>query len=94
MGCVRNRAAVVLVFGLLSLVSLSDQAFSLFKHYLSDRTQCAQFDGNSSDMLTVQKGVPHGSVLGPLLFTIYINNVGRNVSNASYHFYADDTVTY
>lgn len=75
-------------------IGLSNQAVSWFKDYLSDRTQCVQFDGKSSAVLTVQKGVPQGSVLGPLLFTIYINNVGKNVPKASFHFYADDTVIY
>ena len=44
--------------------------------------------------VAVTKGVPQGSVLGPLLFTIYMNNMGQNVLNANLHFYADDTVIY
>ncbi|KAL2086388.1 hypothetical protein ACEWY4_017447 [Coilia grayii] len=50
-------------------------------------TICTQ---NSS----VHKGVPQGSILGPLLFIMYINDVGQNVSDANMHFYADDTIIY
>ena len=75
-------------------IGLSGQAVAWFENYLSDRTQCVQFRGKKSEFLTVHKGVPQGSVLGPLLFALYINNVGRGVPKASFHFYADDTIIY
>lgn len=65
-----------------------------FSNYLSNRTQCIKSDGLCSDFVTVHNGVPQGSVLGPLLFIIYVNNLSLHVPDANLHFYADDTVIY
>lgn len=75
-------------------IGLSDQAVCWFKNYLSGRSQCVQAEGITSSSLNVSKGVPPGSVLGPLLFTIYINSLDHKAPNANFHFYADDTVIY
>ena len=63
-----------------------------FTSYFENRSQCIRYDGLCSDIATVCKGVPQGSLLGPLLFTVYINNLGQNVLDTYFHFYADDTV--
>uniref|UniRef100_A0A669EJS2 Reverse transcriptase domain-containing protein n=1 Tax=Oreochromis niloticus TaxID=8128 RepID=A0A669EJS2_ORENI len=78
----------------LLLLGLSRHVVSWFTNYLSDRTQCTKCENLCSEFLNIHTGVPQGSILGPLMFIMYINDLGQNVSNASMHFYADDTVIY
>ena len=61
------------------------------KGYLSNRNQFVNIDGCSSDLLGVIFGVPQGSILGPTLFILYINDI-CNVSNlVKFILFADDT---
>ena len=61
-----------------------------FKSYLSDRKQFVEIENCKSDYQTITTGVPQGSVLGPLLFLIYVNNFPE-VSNLITKLLADDT---
>ena len=62
-----------------------------FKSYLTNRMQYVSIDGISSDLLKVNFGVPQGSVLGPLLFLLYINDLHNSSRFSSPFHFADDT---
>ena len=65
-------------------------AFSFFRSYLSNRKQYSYVNGISSEQLTVLCGVPQGSVLGPLLFLLYTNDLATS-TNFLVNLFADDT---
>ena len=62
-----------------------------FKSYLSDRKQIVKFYEYRSSMNTISCGVPQGSVLGPLLFLLYVNDIHRSSTLLSFILFADDT---
>ena len=62
-----------------------------FRSCLNDRTQFVSVNGFNSDYKTVKYGVPQGSVLGPLLFLIFINDLNIAIKNSETFHFADDT---
>ena len=66
-------------------------ALGLIESYLSDRTQLVNFNGSKSDVKPLLMGVPQGSVLGPLLFIIYINDITKVSNLSDFVMFADDT---
>ncbi len=66
-------------------------SINLFKSYLSNRKQYVKFKNTASAMLDITTGVPQGSILGPLLFIIYINDMANDRKIFYSIIYADDT---
>ena len=65
-------------------------AYLWFKSYLSNRKQFVSLNGASSEVGKLEHGVPQGSILGPLLFLIYINDMPNIIPGAHFILYADD----
>ena len=63
-----------------------------FKSYLSNRSQYVSINGYDSGLATINCCVPQGSVLGPLLFLLYINDLNQAIKFWKVHHFADDTI--
>ena len=75
---------------------IAENALAWFKSYLSDRFQRVSVNGSLSDQFPLKQGVPQGSCLGPLLFTIYTRKLFEIVERhlPQVHCYAEDTQLY
>ena len=86
----------ILLLRLQNLYGISGTALKWFKSYFSNRFQAVKIASERSEWRRLRYGEPQGSVLGPVIFTLYIQplSVILNKFNMFYHMYADDTQIY
>ena len=77
----------------LQSIGITDSLLDWFSSYLSSRKQRVVYANSSSQWSCIKAGVPQGSILGPLLFLIYINDIVNSI-NSNIRLFADDTSLY
>ena len=80
-----------IIIGKLRHYGVEGVSLSLFQNYLTNRKQYVEYNNAKSDTLNINTGVPQGSILGPLLFIIYINDFSQASKLFNFIAYADDT---
>ena len=88
-----DRVSIPALLHKLSCVGLSKNTLSWFTAFLQSRKQCVQIDGQKSSWQVTKSGIPQGTVLGPTLFLIYINDFPSCIDN-DVSIFADDTTVY
>lgn len=83
-----------ILLAVLKFVGVSNETLNFFRSYLTGRTQRVKADNSVSAPLDVLSGVPQGSILGPLLYTLYTSEFQKSVKHCQMHLYADDTQLY
>ena len=78
----------------LEIYGIKDEALLWFNTYLTNRKQQVTVDNCKSDFQPISCGVPQGSILGPLLFLLFINDLPLYTGNVFTDLYADDTTLY
>jgi hypothetical protein len=78
----------------LKFYGIKDQTLNWISAFLSNRTQTVVLDGESSDIAPDTSGVPQGTVLSPVLFLVYINDLPEYLKSSQLRLFADDSIIY
>lgn len=78
----------------LQAVGIMSDSYNWILDYLKDRSQFITVNGSSSSTKPINYGVPQGSLLGPRLYSIYVNDLPDAVTEGEVDMYADDTAAY
>ena len=81
----------VLLLGKLEACGIRDNAPNLRASYLADRKQTCQVNGKQSGLRSISCGIPQGSIVGPLFFLVYINDLPNCLKHTTPRMFADDT---
>ena len=77
----------------LEIYKCNHASLQWFKSYLNNREQLVEINGTKSDPLKIKSGVPQGSILGPLLFLVFINDISLEKHLSDINLFADDAVS-
>uniref|UniRef100_A0A8K9V676 Reverse transcriptase domain-containing protein n=1 Tax=Oncorhynchus mykiss TaxID=8022 RepID=A0A8K9V676_ONCMY len=83
-----------ILIGRINSLGFSNDCLAWFTNYFSGRFQCVKSEGLLSGLLAVSMEVPQGSIFGPTLFSVYINDVAFAAGDSLIHLYSDDTILY
>ena len=82
----------IILHKLKHIYGIDGRLLKFLKNYLCGREQCVLIDGVKSTLVPVHSGVPQGSIIGPILFVLFINDLAQGIDeNSNIALYADDT---
>lgn len=81
-----------ILLAILQHIGLTHNSLALMSSYLRNRMQTVHLDNNYSQPAEESLGVPQGSVLAPMLFSIYTHAFSKVIKHGTFHFYADESV--